>query len=370
MFKLSNPTINKKGILIFKHLEQGLINNLERTNSLDLIKKKYIIGLYFGGSTSFDINSDLIDFVVAKKNVILNEGEIKKPILRYSGNSFISANIKKYRVAKKSKDFVGVFNRSRLKRPEDFIEISRELHKANPNYKIHLITYGDKSNNLKFLKHGYSHPNFVHQDFVTNNKHLFPMDEDDLYKFIASSKAFIHTSRTEGASRIVVESCLLHVPVFYNKDIKGGTFTDELKKANVIYEYSSFSDVVEINNNSLKPINSLELDKNFIEEYSIKSFCNEIENLKLNTNTNTEYNFIHNISFSKLLPSHGNIICSRLTNLKDDQFTFTKRLLKHLQEEDKADYSSQKFKLSIIYYIENYKIIKLKIKKKIWEILN
>ena len=40
MFKLSNSTTNKKGILIFKHLEQGLINNLGRTNSLDLIKKK------------------------------------------------------------------------------------------------------------------------------------------------------------------------------------------------------------------------------------------------------------------------------------------------------------------------------------------
>lgn len=368
MLRLSSPKPSKKGILIFKHLEQDIIVNLKRTNSLDLIKEKYIIGLYFGWATSFDISNDLIDFVVAKKDVISNEVEVKKPILRYSGNSFISKKIKQHRETKKTIDFIGVFNRSKHKRPEDFIEISKKLHKDNPNYNIHLVTYGSKKNNLKFLDHGYSHPNFEHQDFVTNKSTLFPISEDELFKLISSSKAFIHTSSSEGASRMVIASCLLGVPVFYNKDIKGGTFSDDLKKSNAVYPYKEFSEVVRIGINNLKPINIINLDNKFIEENTIKSFCSEIENLDLNINT--EYNFIDQISFSKLLPSHGNIISNRLTNLLDDQFRFTKNLLKYLQQEDLTDYCSKKVKLELVNFIEYFNIIKLEIKQKIWSILN
>ena len=352
MFKLSNSTTNKKGILIFKHLEQGLINNLGRTNSLDLIKKKYIIGLYFGGATSFDIKNDMIDFIVAKKNVISNEKEITRPILRYSGNSFISADILHYRESIKKLDYVGVFLRSKRKRPEDFIEISKILQKHNPDLKIHLLTYGDKNNNLTFLDHGYSHPNFVHEDFITNTSNPFPISQDQLYKLISSSKAFIHTSNSEGASRMVIASCLLSVPVFYNKDIKGGTFTDELIKANAVYPFKVFSEIVNMSSIDLKPINLTCLDNNFIESVTLNRFCSEIE--ELNLNTNKEYNFIENTPFYKLLPSHGNIIPAVFTNKLDDQFIFTNKLLKYLQEEDKVDYSSQKIKLSIYHYIEYY----------------
>lgn len=368
MFKLSNSTINKKGILIFKHLEQGIINNLARTNSLDLLRKKYIIGLYFGGATSFDIKNDLIDFVVAKKNVISNENEITKPILRYSGNSFISSDILQYRESIKKLDYVGIFLRSKRKRPEDFIEISKILQKHNPELKIHLLTYGHENNNLTFLDHGYSHPNFVHEDFITTNSNPFPISQDKLYKLISSSKAFIHPSNSEGASRMVIASCLLSVPVLYNEDIKGGTFSDELIKANAVYSYKAFSDIVNFSSNILKPINLTYLDNNFVESITLKRFFSEIEGLNLNTNK--EYNFIENTPFSKLLPSHGNIIPARFTNQMDDQFIFSNRLLKYLQEEDKNNYSPQKIKLVVFCFIEFLKIFKLRIKKKIWEILN
>ncbi len=368
MFKLSNSTINKRGILIFKHLEQGLINNLGCTNSLELIKKKYIIGLYFGGATSFDIKNDLIDFVVAKKNVISNEKDITKPILRFSGNNFISADILHYRKSIKKLDYVGVFLRSKRKRPEDFIEISKMLHKHNPELKIHLLTYGDKNNNITFLDHGYSHPNFVHEDYITTTSNPFPISQDQLYKLISSSKAFIHTSISEGASRMVMASCLLSVPVFYNQDIRGGTFTDKLIKANAVYPFKVFSEIVNMSKIDLKPINLNYLENNFIESITLNRFFSEIE--ELNLNTNKEYNFIENTPFYKLLPSHGNIIPAVFTNKMDDQFIFTNKLLKYLQEEDNIDYNSQKIKVSILYFKEFFEFFKSNIKKKIWEILN
>ena len=360
--------MKNKGILIFKHLEQSLINNLARTNSLDLIKKKYVIGLYFGGATSFDIKNDLIDFVVAKKNVILNENEITKPILRYSGNSFISDDILKYRESKKNLDYVGVFLRSKRKRPEDFIDISKILQKHNPELKIYLLTYGDKKNNLTFLDHGYSHPNFTHEDFVTTASNPFPISQDQLYKLISSSKAFIHTSKSEGASRMVIASCLLSVPVFYNQDIKGGTFNDELINANAVYPYKVFSDIFDVSRTDLKPINLANFENDYIESITLKRFCLEIE--KLNFNTNKDYNFIENIPFSKLLPSHGNIISSKFTNKIDDQFIYSYKLIKYLQEGDLTNYRSRKIKSPFIFLVEFLELNLNKFKKKIWQTLN
>ena len=68
-FILKENNNNNKGILVLKHLELKYYSSLD-PNLIDSLRKKFIIGVYFG--FHFKIYEDIknIDFYLAEDNVI------------------------------------------------------------------------------------------------------------------------------------------------------------------------------------------------------------------------------------------------------------------------------------------------------------
>jgi hypothetical protein len=331
MVRLIIPTEKNKGLLIFKHLEQDILLTLRRNNLINKIRKRYFIALYFGGCTYLKVTCKEIDFIISRPNVIRNPDAINSPIINFSGSTFIPDKILKFKTGNKSNDIIGIFNRSKHKRPEDFINIARYIHSQNPSLKIRLITYGDRNNNLAFRNHNYVHKNFYHKDIITDKK-LFPLSEEEIYAEISRSKYFILTSKLEGSSRIVFEALLLGLHTFVRDDLDGGTVSIDLENSGLLHIFKNEKDVFTKITTLKDSFTTDVIVSNYIESKNFAKFKTQLSVLLPNL-SKTYINFQGN-SFSKILPSHCNFIDENLTSSKDDMFIYSRKLLKYLTDID------------------------------------
>lgn len=346
MIKLASPTTDKKGLIVFKHLEQPFIQDLILSGYWKSLRKYYYLGLYFGGYTDCKIDSSKLDLFIARKGVIRNEENIERhKIVRFSGSTFIPDEIINYRKPYDSRtiDVLGIFNRSPHKRPEDFIEMSKALHVLEPNLRIKLITYGNSKNNVGFLQKIYKHPNFNFQDFVLNNG-SWPLSKDSLYQELANAKNFVLTSRLEGSSRTVFEAALLETRTFVRPDLKGGTVCRTLIQSNLLRVLQDLSKPVEVLS-EFEEHSTEDLEAKFLESTSIEAFIRQVTLVLKDVN---KIIVPQGEPFSKILPSHGKTIPSFYTNPDNDQLRSAVRFVNFIRNEEKCHISGKQWLLLIL----------------------
>lgn len=327
MYRFSKPENNKKGILIFKHLEQEVLNDLAFSCYINDLKKSYLIGLYFGFNTKYVARPNIVDFVIAKKDVVTNENSIGVPIYRFSGSSFIEDKILTFRSEDKKFDLIGIFNRSKHKRPELFVQYSKDLQQRIPSLRIKLITYGSVYNNLDFLSHGYSNENFEHIDHIVDGK-MWPFTREEIFSQLSQAKYFFLSSSAEGSSRIVVEAALLGLRIFVLPDLRGGTLDKTILDSGAVSIVSNSDEMLsEISANNWK-FDQLGIERHYLSKYSLESLVGLIDQDFNGVNLNR----VDNHMFVHALPSHLNIISPKYTSDIDDQFLVPRGLVNFLRE--------------------------------------
>ena len=360
MIRLASYGIGGKGLLIFKHLEQQILKDLISAGYMNDIRKYYYVGLYFGGYTSCDVDPVYLDVIIARKGVISNEEVLDaSKIIRFSGSTFIPSEITSYRkpIESRTIDVIGVFNRSKHKRPEDFVLMAKALHKIDASIKIKLITYGGKSNNIAFLDEIYEHPNFVFEDHLLQGGR-WPLSKHELYMELSNSKNFVLTSRLEGSSRTVFECALLETRVFVRPDLKGGTVCKDLMASGLLGFIDDLSRPVEVLSNR-GDIQTKVLEEKFLETNARRNFKDTLTNRLKEVN---EIVLPNSTSFSKILPSHAQTLPSKYTNEYDDQLSSMIGVLNFLRNEEQVEIRGNYFILYVLsgvrFFMNQLRVIK------------
>lgn len=336
MVELSKPINNKKGILLFKHMEINVLLGLKHLPKqyLETLKEEYYIGLYFGYIADYDTNLDFIDFVVSEKGSIKNYNQVHLPIVHLSGNCFLNENIHNQFRIDRPFDVLGIFNSKIHKRLNDFLLISDALN-SKQKREILLITYGSKDDfkrleqEINQLDNDYL-PEIVWVESIGKNK-KYPLSNEFVVRMISMSKAVLLTSKKEGASRFIAEGFSLGCQVFLNADLEGGTADKLRNHPENFKQYHSLEEGVDLMDDFLLNYSSqnLKTKDNYLASKNLevfKSFLSQnFHSINLRFKSFEE-------SFSFVIPSHTNIIPEKYSNSVDDRILYTQQLIKYLRD--------------------------------------
>ena len=333
MVELSKPIHNKKGILLFKHMEINVLLGLKHQSKqyLEALKDSYYIGLYFGYITHYNLNLDFIDFVVSEKGSINNYNQIGLPIVHLSGNCFLNEDIHEQFRVDRPFDLLGIFNSKIHKRVNDFLEISEALNSKRKR-EILLITYGSKDDFKRLEQEvnqfdNNSLPEILWVESIGKNK-KYPLSNAFICRMISMSKAVLLTSKKEGASRFIAEGFSLGCQVFLNADLEGGTADKLRSHPENFKEYHSLDEGVTLIDDFLLNYSSqnLKTKDDFLASKNLdvfKSFLSQnFHSINLDFVAFEE-------SFSFVIPSHINVIPEKYSNSVDDRILYTQQLIKY-----------------------------------------
>lgn len=347
MVVLSNYHHSTKGILLFKHLEQNVLNELVLfPRLLAELRSKFYLGLYFGGTSNFTLKGEIIDFILSEEGTILNEDQaVNVPVIRLSGYNFVPDRYISLRDNQKIWDVIGVFNNSRFKKIEDFLSIVIHVKKSNPDFKALLLTYGPEKNYEKFDLLLKEHQNVFNGNsdsvdsldvlkLAIGSKSFLPTSHDTIMRMMSHCKTFLLTSIKEGASRVLSEALVLGLNVMVRADLKGGSLA-RLRDKDYAHLFIKEEDAVKILQERLQKgwfeVESSFVEQNFLESRSVNILYDSL--CQVLPESNKDWVNYGGISYSKLIPSHANVIDSKYTCSYDDQFGNLFDLVKYVNNE-------------------------------------
>lgn len=322
-FILQENTKNSKGILIIKHLEYVFFNAMPIIK-ISQLRKKYIIGLYFGFYTFRKNDFENIDFYIGEDNVVcIPKSNI--PRLNLNGYNFQPKSFFVKNGLKKQFDFIFIGDPSRRKRLSMLIQsLNKALDKCN--FSV-LIINRTKSKNIysRLLNYNVraslSKLNSNKRNFITylevdqSNNLLIPRNVIPF--FIESAKCLIIPSLAEGAARVVAEALAKGLNIISYKEMQGATnnhlhkdydllFKTDKELIDKIYYYIK-------NYDNFFSKKNVDVKETFFEENSknkLKLFLqNTFKNFKIDENNFKNTTLVnslqsHNTFLPRFLPSN------------------------------------------------------------------
>lgn len=222
---LLESTSRSKGIVVLKHLELTSFLSLG-DRAIEALKKKYIIGVYFG--FYFELTKDIpyVDFYLAEDNVINFRG-FNSSVLRcnLNGYNFVHSVTKEF-IGKPVNDFIFIGSYSPRKNLVLFLKALSFINKKpkvlvvvdfNSASKVQRRIRRKVKNILATLDNG--HVSIIE---VRKNEGIY-LNRNTIDLLLGSSRILVIPSRSEGAARVVAEAKILGLDVISNKNMKGGT---------------------------------------------------------------------------------------------------------------------------------------------------
>ncbi len=364
---LKNKTKNSPGIIVFTHNEilKGVIKKSKKINDLlqaSTEKKKWLFGVHIQGdcrNLSSWPHKEWQSFFLWPNDGDLFLSNIPNKIIKdLTCVNFLPKTIENFKGLSKDIDIISVSKFSKIKNIDLTLKIFKALIDRNPSYKLLLIAlknpfkkkffknsrekYLEKvfklANSLKVSKK-YKNIKIIDPDIKRED--LFPIPDEEIYKYISRSKFHMLNSYREGVPRVIIESLYLNTKVIFSNKLSFG-----LNK----YMNNKNSFVYKENNENLEEIaDSIdkELKKNidYSDEFlNLKDFQENESKVRL-------INFLNKISshFKKKLEDK-NHISWRLNNLKF-------RLCSHFRKADHQILKNEKNFLKwfkIVNEDENY----------------
>lgn len=366
-FILKENNNNNKGILVLKHLELKYYSSLD-PNLIDSLRKKFIIGVYFG--FHFKIYEDIknIDFYLAEDNVI-EFSEFKSTVPRCNLNGYNFIDNAQFEISHENKitDLIYIGNSSRRKNLKSFLRVLGNLEKRKILPSVIIINVYRPGLDeflellkIKFCLRKLKNKNLTYLEVNNNKGRVIP--KKVISKLLKSSKFLVLTSRSEGAARVVAEALLCGLGIISYGYMKGGT-NNHLGDCDYIYYnereledsiISSLSVNHPIQNNNLEKFNQKK-SKELLVEF-----------LNFNFSTELGSNFQKQIleaNLSNSFQSHNTYLKRSIpTNKKTDECLSTKSLYKLicflLNQEVK---SIKILKFSILDFMKKIYILNLKL---------
>jgi len=313
-----------KGILVLKHLEIDYYNSLN-IKIIKNLRKKYIIGVYFG--FHFKLKKDIknIDFYLAEDNVI-EYSNFNSLIPRCNLNGYNFINNSEFEVSNEDKitDLIYIGNSSRRKNLKSLLNALFNLEKINIYPSVIIINIYRPSVDeviellkIKNILNKLSNKKITYIEI--NNRKGKPIPKYIISKLLKSSKYLVLTSSAEGAARVVAEAILSGVGVISNGNMKGGT-NNHLDENDYIYY-----DVKDLEKSIIKSLNNSGLVKNNNSDKFDQSNSKVILLEFFKTNFNNKLNFdveqkILDIDLSNSFQSHNTFLNRSIpSNIKTDE---------------------------------------------------
>jgi len=214
-----------KGILVLKHLELSSFLSLG-AKAIENLKRKYIIGMYFG--FYFELAKDIpyLDFYLAEDNVINFLGDNSSvPRCNLNGYNFIHRHIKDIPITPVN-DFIFIGSYSPRK---NLILFLKALLAVSENPRVLVVVDFNSQNKVQrrirrevknlLLKLNNASISIIE---VRKNEGLY-LNRKTIDLLLQASRVLVIPSRSEGAARVVAEAKILGLDVISNKHMKGGT---------------------------------------------------------------------------------------------------------------------------------------------------
>ena len=269
-FILLKPSKSRKGIIVLKHLELFAFKSLKKRHRIE-IKKKYLIGIYFGYSYILVEDIPFADFYLAEDNVInFINFKSSMPRCNLNGYNFLTVPIKN-RNTTKLFDFLFIGNSSKRKNLIFFLNALKLTINKSKNIKLNiaLIVVHQNSylNNYELskcerliseLKTEKCQFTYIKIDAKKNFK--LPKNTIDL--FYKNSRNLVLCSYGEGAARVVAEAKLHGLGVLFYELTKGGSRNHFNEKYDFI-----FSNIEEFSRAILSSLNNKRMDQKTLDYY-------------------------------------------------------------------------------------------------------
>lgn len=295
---------NKKKLVVFKHLEIQYLNQLS-VSQFNEIKKKNLIGYYFGGHFNFKLKHKP-DFIISSKGLIssLNLDLTGIKIIELSGFNFLPSDIQTFLSDKEDDNLIYIGDLSRSK---NFLDVIKFSKKHKPSYikaYFRINNIFDKTI-LKILSFIFKIKKYrIEINWPEKDK----FERKYLFKKLSKSRALIATYTREGAARVIAEAEVLCKPIIFNPSMKGGSLDFCIKNENVsIDKYS--------NNHKF----TIKNPKEKLSLYSCKDNT-LIFNSFIKENFNIDYQF-ENDELVNAFSAHKNVLPKEISNNKTDEIS-------------------------------------------------
>jgi glycosyltransferase involved in cell wall biosynthesis len=245
---LKKRTEKSPGIIVFTHNEilRGITKKSKKIDNILIQQnrqKKWIFGIHIQGDCS-NLNSwpykEWHNFFMwpEKREKFLKNIPPEK-ITELTCVNFLNEEVKKFNNSIKKVEIISVTRFSSVKNIQLTLEIFKKLSNKNENYKFILIAQKEKpkknffqnkeldyfKKTEKIIENIKNNSKYRNIEFIineTNEKGLFPLTEEEVYKKIAESKYLILNSYREGVPRVLIEAICLNTKIIISNKLRFG----------------------------------------------------------------------------------------------------------------------------------------------------
>lgn len=238
-------TAQNKGIMIVKHVEYKYFNAVNPGLIADL-RKRFLVGLYYGFYSERRAPTRNLDFVVAAKDVIPDDQAL--PRLMLNGFHFIDdkfgLQIEQGRSYAKNYDFLFVGNYQKRKGLVEFLLAFAEVAEASPKVSALIIVINNDKDRTsrrrtrtgqlvaKIRNSGKGRIKLIE----INKTFGEGLPSEFIELAMHRSRSVIVPSFMEGAARVVAEAEMCGVPVILREDCKGGSASHLDPDMNILFQ--------------------------------------------------------------------------------------------------------------------------------------
>ena len=312
---LKKRTEKSPGIIVFTHNEiiRGITKKSKKIDDLLIDqnrKKKWIFGIHIQGDCS-NLNSwpykEWHNFFMwpDKKAKFLKNLPSEK-ITELTCVNFLNEGIKNFSNLKKTVEIISITRFSSLKNIQLTLEIFKKLSDKNSNYKFILIAQKAKPKKRffsnkeleyfleteKIIKEIKNNSKYKNIEFIINNtdeKGLFPLAEEEIYRNIAEAKYLILNSYREGVPRVLVEAICLNTKLIISNKLRFG-----LSK----YLNSNNSFIYDEKNKNIDEVID-DIQKELMKRSNIQIKNEKLKEFDENFNKTKLFNFLNEILITK-----------------------------------------------------------------------